>query len=203
MEDGHVKIVSPIEDSPAFRAGIKAGDLITRIDDAAGQGPDARRGHQADARRAAHARSADHLPGAAPTAAGWSRSSARKSACRACKAKMVEPGYAWMRVSQFQERHGRRPRRQDRGALQAQDPNLKGLVLDLRNDPGGLLPSAVGVSAAFLPQNARDRLDQRPAARNRSAPSTAAPRLLRCAAAAPTRWRNCRPRSRRCRWWCW
>ncbi|HEY0064902.1 MAG TPA: S41 family peptidase, partial [Telluria sp.] len=66
------------------------------------------------------------------------------------KAKMVEPGYAWLRISQFQELTVEEMAKK-LGALHAQDPKLKGLVLDLRNDPGGLLPGAIGVSAAFLP----------------------------------------------------
>ncbi|MDB5841221.1 MAG: Peptidase C-terminal protease [Herminiimonas sp.] len=65
---------------------------------------------------------------------------------------MVEPGYAWVRVSQFQE-----PTVDDLAkkisAIYSQEPNLKGLVLDLRNDPGGVLPGAIGVSAAFLPKD--------------------------------------------------
>ena len=69
------------------------------------------------------------------------------------KAKLIEPGYAWVRVSQFQE-----PTVDDMArkitAIYAQDPQLKGLVLDLRNDPGGVLPGAIGVSAAFLPKDA-------------------------------------------------
>jgi carboxyl-terminal processing protease len=68
------------------------------------------------------------------------------------KGKMIEPGYAWLRVSQFQE-----PTLDDLvkkiTALYAQDPKIKGLVLDLRNDPGGILPGAVGVSSVFLPKN--------------------------------------------------
>ncbi|MDO8301595.1 S41 family peptidase, partial [Lacisediminimonas sp.] len=68
------------------------------------------------------------------------------------KSKMIEPGYAWLRVSQFQE-----PTVEDMvkklTAIYAQDPALKGLVLDLRNDPGGVLPGAIGVSAAFLPKD--------------------------------------------------
>ena len=66
---------------------------------------------------------------------------------------MVEPGYAWLRVSQFQE-----PTVDDMAAqitaLYKQDPNIKGMVLDLRNDPGGVLQGAIGVSAAFLPKDA-------------------------------------------------
>ena len=58
------------------------------------------------------------------------------------RAKMVEPGYAWLRVSQFQDRTiDDLARKIDE--LYKQDPNLKGLVLDLRNDPGGLLEGAV------------------------------------------------------------
>ena len=66
---------------------------------------------------------------------------------------MIEPGYAWVRVTQFQE-----PTVDDMAkkiqAIYTQEPNLKGLVLDLRNDPGGVLPGAIGVSAAFLAKDA-------------------------------------------------
>jgi carboxyl-terminal processing protease len=66
------------------------------------------------------------------------------------RAKMVDPGYGWVRVSQFQDRtvDDFVKKVED---LYKQDPNLKGLVLDLRNDPGGLLDGAVALSAAFLP----------------------------------------------------
>jgi carboxyl-terminal processing protease len=68
------------------------------------------------------------------------------------RAKMVEPGYAWLRVSQFQDRTvDDFVRKLDE--LYKQDPQLKGLVLDLRNDPGGLLEGAVAMSAAFLPSD--------------------------------------------------
>ncbi|HZX26618.1 MAG TPA: S41 family peptidase, partial [Telluria sp.] len=73
---------------------------------------------------------------------------------KSVKARMLEPGYAWIRISQFQE-----PTVEDLAAklsaLYQQDPNLKGLVLDLRNDPGGLLQGAIGVAAAFLPRDAQ------------------------------------------------
>jgi carboxyl-terminal processing protease len=69
------------------------------------------------------------------------------------RAKVVEPGYAWLRVSQFQDRTvDDFARKLDE--LFKQDPAIKGLVLDLRNDPGGLLEGAVAVSAAFLPSDA-------------------------------------------------
>src|SRR3989344_5691483 len=68
------------------------------------------------------------------------------------KGKVVEPGYAWIRLSQFQERTVDDFVRKVEEVYK-QEPNLKGLVLDLRNDPGGLLDAAVAVSAAFLPEN--------------------------------------------------
>jgi carboxyl-terminal processing protease len=68
------------------------------------------------------------------------------------RAKMIEPGYGWVRVSQFQDRTVDDFVRKV-GELYQQDPNLKGLVLDLRNDPGGLLDGAVALSAAFLPED--------------------------------------------------
>ena len=66
------------------------------------------------------------------------------------RARMVEPGYGWLRVSQFQDRTVHDFARRVRELYQ-EDPQLKGLVLDLRNDPGGLLDGAVAISAAFLP----------------------------------------------------
>jgi carboxyl-terminal processing protease len=68
------------------------------------------------------------------------------------KGKVIEPGYAWLRVSQFQERTVEDFAKKLE-ELHQQDPGLKGLVLDLRNDPGGLLDAAVALSAAFLPDN--------------------------------------------------
>ena len=67
------------------------------------------------------------------------------------KSRMVEPGYAWVRVSQFQERTIEDFSRKVEDVYKA-NPNLKGMVLDLRNDPGGLLDAAVALSVAFLPE---------------------------------------------------
>jgi carboxyl-terminal processing protease len=65
---------------------------------------------------------------------------------------MIENGYGWIRVSQFQERTVDDLTRKLE-ELYKQDPKMKGLVLDLRNDPGGLLDAAVAISAVFLPDN--------------------------------------------------
>jgi carboxyl-terminal processing protease len=151
MEDGYVKIVSPIEDTPAFRAGIRAGDLITRIDNVPVKGlslDDAikrMRGEPHSKVMLTIARRGADAPWVVPV-------EREEIKVASVKAKMIEPGYVWIRINQFQEETLDEMADKLKG-LYAQNPNVKGLVLDLRNDPGGLLPSAIGVSAAFLPQN--------------------------------------------------
>jgi carboxyl-terminal processing protease len=151
MEDGYVKIVSPIEESPAYRAGIKAGDLITRIDNVPVKGlslDDAikrMRGEPHSKVMLTIARRGADAPWVVPV----EREEIRVVSV---KAKMIEPGYAWLRINQFQEETVDEVADKLKD-LYARNPNIKGLVLDLRNDPGGLLPSAIGVSAAFLPAN--------------------------------------------------
>ncbi len=151
-EDGYIGIVAPIEDSPAWRAGIQSGDLITRIDNHAVQGVGVDEAVK-KMRGEPHTKvTLTVLRKGAPQPLAFTI--AREEIVqKSVKGKMVEPGYAWLRISQFQE-----PTLDDMaakiGALYKQDPQLKGLVLDLRNDPGGLLQGAVGVSAAFLPKDA-------------------------------------------------
>jgi carboxyl-terminal processing protease len=151
MEDGLVKVVSPIEGSPAFRAGLKSGDLITRIDDTPVKGLTI---DQAVKRMRGEPNTKVSLTvfrkdESRSFPVSLMREEIRQQSVRS---KIVEPGYAWIRLTVFQERSLEDFAKKIEDAYKA-DPNLKGIVLDLRNDPGGLLDAAVGVSAAFLPNN--------------------------------------------------
>ena len=151
QEDGLIRIVSPIEGSPADIAGLKTNDLITKIDDTAVKGLSL---NDAVKRMRGEPNTKVVLT---ILRKDESRSfpvtiTRTEIKTQSVKAKMVEPGYGWVRVSQFQERTvDDFVRKVDE--LYKQDPNLKGLVLDLRNDPGGLLDAAVAISAAFLQPN--------------------------------------------------
>lgn len=151
MEDGYVKIISPIEDSPAYRANLKPGDLITRLDSTPVKGMSLdeavkkMRGEPNTKITLTISRKNEDKPIVVTIVRETIR-------VQSVKAKMVEPGYAWLRISQFQEPTVEDMAKKIQG-LYAQDPHIKGLVLDLRNDPGGVLPGAIGVSAAFLPKD--------------------------------------------------
>jgi carboxyl-terminal processing protease len=151
MEDGVVKVISPIEGSPAFRAGLKPGDLITRIDDTPVKGMTV---DQAVKRMRGEPNTKVQLTVFRKVESRTFPVTIIREEIRmqSVRAKMVEPGYGWVRVSQFQDRTVDDFVRKV-GDLYQQDPNLKGLVLDLRNDPGGLLDGAVALSAAFLPED--------------------------------------------------
>ena len=151
QEDGLVKVVSPIEGSPAYRAGLKTNDLITRIDDTPVKGLTL---SEAVKRMRGE-------PNTKITLTIYRKDENRtfpvtiireEIKTQSVKSKLIEPGYGWIRLSQFQERTVDDFVRKAED-LYKQEPALKGLVLDLRNDPGGLLDAAVAVSAAFLPEN--------------------------------------------------
>jgi carboxyl-terminal processing protease len=151
MEEGLVKVVSPIEGSPAFRAGLKSGDLITKVDDTAIKGLSLN-----DAVKRMRGE-----PNTKVVLTVFRKDENRSFPVTivreeiktvSVKGKVVEPGYGWIRLTQFQERTVDDFARKLEEIYKA-EPQLKGLVLDLRNDPGGLLDAAVAVSAAFLPDN--------------------------------------------------
>ncbi|MBS1174016.1 MAG: putative CtpA-like serine protease [Burkholderiaceae bacterium] len=150
-KNGGVMVVAPIEDTPAFKAGVLAGDLIVSIDGQSvsemkglSEAISKLRGAEGSVVKIAIVRTGESKP-------------IIKSITRAViktqsvKGNIIEPGYAWVRITQFQE-----PTLKDfvnkLKELNTQEP-LKGLVLDLRNDPGGSLDTAIGVTAAFLPRD--------------------------------------------------
>ena len=150
-EDGWVKVVSPIEGSPAYRAGLKSGDLITKVDDTNVKG-------------LTLSEAVKRMRGEPNTKVVLTiyRKDENKTfpvtiireeiKTQSVKARLIEPGYAWLRLIQFQDRSVEDVVKKLEDLYQ-EDHNLKGLVLDLRNDPGGLLDAAVAISAAFLPDN--------------------------------------------------
>ena len=148
MEDGFVKVVSPIDDTPAQRAGMKAGDLIIRLDDATVKGmslSDAvkvMRGEPGSDITLTVVRDGE----AKPLKIVITRAIIKVTSV---KSRSLEDGYGYVRITQFQSRTG------DNLAdaiskLKDENTNLKGLVLDLRNNPGGVLNAAVAVSDAFI-----------------------------------------------------
>jgi carboxyl-terminal processing protease len=148
-EDGIVKILNPIEDTPAAKAGLLSGDLITRLDDKPVRGMTL---DQAVRRMRG-------APGTKITLTIFRKSEDRtfpititraEIKVQSVKAKFVEPGIAYVRITSFQERTIPDLAKK-LNELAGENPQLKGLVLDLRNNGGGLLQGAVGVSAAFLP----------------------------------------------------
>ncbi|GAB4398331.1 MAG: S41 family peptidase [Rhodoferax sp.] len=152
QEDGLIKVVSPIEDSPAHRAGLKPGDLIVKIDDTPVKGLTLNEGvkrmrGEPNTRVVLSVLRKDENRTFTVTIVR------EEIKTQSVKAKMIEPGYGWVRISQFQERTVSDFARKIE-ELYKQDPNLRGLVLDLRNDPGGYLDAAVAISAAFLPADA-------------------------------------------------
>lgn len=153
MEDGLVRVVSPIEDSPAYRAGVKAGDFIVKIGDVQVQGltlneaVSKMRGKVGEAVTLTLLRKGEGKP----IIVTLKRAIIK---VQSVKFKLAEPGYGYIRVTQFQEHTAEKLGEAIQALYKENKAPLKGIVLDLRNDPGGLLDGAVGVSAAFLPKDA-------------------------------------------------
>ena len=154
MEDGLVKVISPIEDTPAYRAGIKSGDLIFKLDETPVKGltlTDAvkkMRGKPKTSLKLTILRKGE----AKPLEITLTREVIK---VQSVKSRLVEPGYGWIRITQFQENTVADLAKHIGKLYKEGEGKLNGLVLDLRNDPGGLLNGAIGVSAAFLPPDVK------------------------------------------------
>src|SRR5262245_56599109 len=153
MEDGFVKVVAPIDDTPASRAGVKAGDLIVKLDETSVKGMTLNdavkrmRGKPNTQITLTIVRKGEQKP----IVVQLTRAIIK---IQSVKSKLIEPGYAYFRVSQFQEHTGETLARSIETLFKQNQGPMRGIILDLRNDPGGLLNGAVAVSSAFLPSNA-------------------------------------------------
>jgi carboxyl-terminal processing protease len=149
MEDGFVKVVSPIEDTPAFKAGVKPGDLIIKLDDTPVKGltlNDAvkrMRGKPGSTIKLTIARKGVDKP----IVLTLTRAVIK---IRSVKSQLLEHGYGYVRVTQFQEHTGELLADALDKLYKDNKAPLQGLILDLRNDPGGLLNGAVAVASAFV-----------------------------------------------------
>lgn len=153
MEDGLIKVISPIEDTPAYQAGVKSGDLILKLDDALVKGMSLNdavkrmRGKPGSKIALTILRKNETKPLIITVVRAVIK-------VKSVKAKLLESGYAFVRITQFQEHTGENLATALDKLVKENKGALKGMVLDLRNDPGGLLDGAVAVSAAFLARDA-------------------------------------------------
>ena len=149
MEDGFVKVVTPIDDTPADRAGIEPGDLIVKLDAtpvkglSLGEAVEIMRGEPGTTIVLTVVRE-DQV---APFEVTIERDVIKVTSVRF---RALEPGYGYIRISQFQERTGDDFKKAIKTLREDSQGQLKGLVLDLRNNPGGVLQAAVEVVDAMM-----------------------------------------------------
>ena len=149
IENGLVKVIAPIDDTPAQRAGVKPGDVITKLDDTPVKGM-------------ALNDAVKHMRGkpGSPITLTIVREGVEKPLeivitravikVESIKTKLLEPDFGYLRISTFQERTAEDLRRALREIKAENKGPLKGMVLDLRNNPGGILSAAVSVADAFI-----------------------------------------------------
>ena len=149
MEDGFVKVISPIDDTPAQAAGIKAGDLIIKLDDepvkgkTLGEAVKIMRGKPGTDLELTIIRKGED----APLTITITRAIIKVKSVRQ---RMLKDGVGYLRISQFQVRTGSDVGKAIKKLEEEHGESLNGLVLDLRNNPGGVLQAAIQVSDAFL-----------------------------------------------------
>ena len=149
MEDGFIKVVSPIDDTPASKAGIEAGDLIVKID---GQPTKGLSMMDAIGKMRGKPGSSINLTlvreGGQPFDVKLTRAIIK---VRSVRSQILEPGYGYLRITQFQVNSGEEVGKALAKLKKDNDgKKLNGLVLDLRNNPGGVLQAAVEISDHFL-----------------------------------------------------
>ncbi len=149
MENGFVKVISPIDDTPAQKAGIKAGDLIIKLDDRSVKGMslndavDIMRGKPGDPITLTIMRESEEKPLVITVVRDIIKT-------KSVRFETLEPGFGYLRISSFQSHTVESLRQAIYQLKEDNSGKLKGIVLDLRNNPGGILTAAVGVSDMFL-----------------------------------------------------
>jgi len=149
MEDGFVKVISPIDDTPAFKAGLQAGDLIIRLDEKTVKGltlNDAvkiMRGKPGTDIELTVVREGSDKPLNFVVTRDIIK-------VKSVKNRMLAPGYGYIRISNFQSRTAPQLLKALNDLKEENKADLKGLVLDLRNNPGGVLNAAAEVSDLFI-----------------------------------------------------
>ena len=149
MDNGFVKVITPIEDTPAAKAGLKSGDLIIRLGDTPVKGMSLN-----DAVRLMRGKPGSTI---VLTIIREGHSKPLKITVkrdiiqlRTVKERVLEPGYGYLRITQFQGNTDKSVYKGLDKLVKDNHGQLKGLVLDLRNNPGGVLPVAVKVADAFI-----------------------------------------------------
>lgn len=147
MDDGFLKVISPLDNTPASRAGLKSGDLIVKINDTFVKGMNLEdavnmmRGDIGSKVKLSVLRKGDNKPHVMTLTRA-------KISVQSVRSDMLEPGYGYIRITQFQDSTGSEVKKALK-KLEKQKP-LKGLVLDLRNNPGGVLDAAIATADTFL-----------------------------------------------------
>ena len=149
LEEGFIKVITPIDDTPAQRAGIRTGDLIIRLDDTSVKGMSL-----SDAIQRMRGK-----PNT-PITLTIVREGVQKPfkvklmreiiQVRSVKSRLLEPGYGYLRITQFQAKTAQNLQEALQNLEQENKAPLRGLILDLRNNPGGVLNGAVDVADTFL-----------------------------------------------------
>jgi len=147
MEDGFIKVISPIDDTPAAKAGIESGDLIIQLNDIPVKGMnlteaiDSMRGDAGSEVKLTIVREGEPVP----KELTLTREIIQVASVRQ---RMLEDGYGYVRIAQFQSKTGSEV--EEAVEKLQEEGTLNGLIIDLRNNPGGVLQAAVEVSDVFV-----------------------------------------------------
>ena len=149
MEDGFIKVISPIDDTPAQKAGLQSGDLVIRLDETPVKGLSLNdavtrmRGEPGTDITLTIIREGEEKPLKITITRDVIK-------VKSVRTQTLEPGFGYLRISHFQSRTAEDARTGVQQLKQDNNGNLNGLILDLRNNPGGILSAAVSISDLFL-----------------------------------------------------